>query len=177
MKKIVVLLISICSILVFDTSFVYAEDKGSTAVATEVPAYHTITVTAESSVKIIYNGEQVKDSFRVERLSQPVIQLQTDDGYKIKAVFLNGKDITSEIHDGYYTFEPVYEDKSLDITVEKIEQPSEPSDISVTPSKPSENSGGSVLTGEDCSMLIPLFIVLLTSGGIVLCISKKRRIK
>ena len=177
MKKIAVLLISIFSILVFGTSLVYADDKGNTAVTTEVPAYHTITINAESSVKIIYNGEQVKDSFRVERLSQPVISIQPDDGYKIKAVFLNSKDITSEIHNGDYTFDPVYEDKSLNITVEKIEQSSEPSDISVSPSKPSESSGGSVLTGDDCSMLITLFIALLASGGIVLFTSKKRKIK
>ncbi len=164
MKKIVILFISICSILIFGTSFVYAEDTGSTAVTTEVPAYHTITVTEESSVKVIYNGKQVENSFLAERLSQPVIQIQTDNGYKIKSVLLNGEDITSKIHDGYYTFDPVYEDQSLNIIVESFEQSS-------------DSSGGTVPTGEDCSMLIPLFIVLIISGGIVLCTLKKRKIK
>lgn len=164
MKKIVVLFISICSILMFGTAIVCAADTGSTAVTTEVPDYHTITVTAERSVKVIYNGKQVENSFLVERLSQPVIQFQIDDGYTIKSVLLNGEDITSGIHDGYYTFDPVYEDKSLNIIVESSEQPS-------------ESPSGAVLTGEDCRMLMLLFIVLFISGGIVLCTLKKRKIK
>ena len=90
---------------------VYAEDKSAT-ISTTVPGTHTITVEGEADV--FCNGK-LGTGFTVERLSQPKLLIRAVSGKEITQILLNDVDITGQVKGGYYTLEPIYEDKTLRI--------------------------------------------------------------
>lgn len=80
-------------------------------IRTSVPDSHTLTVNAEKA-QVMYQGKAGTE-FEIERLSEPTLLIRPDDGYKVSKVTLNGEDITDKIIGGYYTLEPVFEEKTL----------------------------------------------------------------
>ncbi|MGN1250384.1 MAG: hypothetical protein ACI4XW_09945 [Candidatus Spyradocola sp.] len=93
---------------------VYAD---SATISTTVPGTHTITV-IEDGADVFCDGSSA-DPFTVERLSQPKLLIRAQAGREIEKVTLNGVDITDQIKGGYYTLEPIYEDKELVVTTKE----------------------------------------------------------
>lgn len=118
MKKIASLLLCLCLVFSLPTvAFAQtAESSGDAVISASVPETHKITVYADGA-DVMFNGE-MQDSFTVERLSEPTVIIRAESGKSVKQVLLNGVDITSQIKGGYYTLEPVYEDKTLTVITE-----------------------------------------------------------
>lgn len=118
MKKIASLLLCLCLVFSLPTvAFAQtAESSGDAVISASVPETHKITVYADGA-DVMFNGAPGA-SFTVERLSQPTLIIRAQSGKSVKQVLLNGVDITSQIKGGYYTLEPVYEDKTLTVITE-----------------------------------------------------------
>lgn len=118
MKKIASLLLCLCLVFFLPTvAFAQtAESSGDAVISASVPETHKITV-YDDGADVMFNGE-MQDSFTVERLSEPTVIIRAESGKSVKQVLLNGVDITSQIKGGYYTLEPVYEDKTLTVITE-----------------------------------------------------------
>ncbi|MGN1315437.1 MAG: hypothetical protein ACI4VW_00030 [Acutalibacteraceae bacterium] len=121
MKRITSLLLCLClvfslSTVVFAGTVPESESIGKSVISTSVPYSHTVTVSAKGA-DVMFNGE-LRESFTVERLSQPTLIVRAESGKSVKQVLLNGVDITSQIKGGYFTLEPVYEDKTLTVITE-----------------------------------------------------------
>ena len=121
MKKIASLLLCLCLVfslptVAFAQTVSQSENGGNAVISASVPNTHKITVSANGA-DVLFNGE-TQDSFVVERLSQPTLIIRVESGKSVKKVLLNGVDITSQIKGGYYTLEPVYEDKMLTVITE-----------------------------------------------------------
>lgn len=121
MKKIASLLLCLCLVfslptVAFAQTVSQSGNGGNAVISASVPNTHKITVSANGA-NVLFNGE-IQDSFTVERLSQPMLIIRAESGKAVKQVLLNGVDITSQIKGGYYTLEPVYEDKTLTIITE-----------------------------------------------------------
>lgn len=115
MKKIITLFLSLlllCSMSM--TAF-----ANEATIETIVPDSHTITVTADGA-DVFCNGES-GNLFTVERLSEPTLLIRAASGKEITKIQLNGENITAKVEGGYYTLEPIYEDKTL--TVETKDAP------------------------------------------------------
>ncbi len=176
MKRILSLILIMCiasACVVLPAAAV--SENAETLVTAEVPDYHKITVSVEGSGTVIYNGVQVDEYFSAERLSRPKIEIRVENGYAIKKVYLNNKDITSNIVDGFYTFEPVYEDKTLNIITEYIGQPSEQPNVSEISAESS--SGGVVITGDSIIPLMMFLLMALISAVTILLVSKSGKRK
>lgn len=118
MKKIASLLLCLCLVFSLPTvAFAQtSESSGDAVISASVPETHKITVYADGA-DVMFNGE-MQDSFTVERLSEPTVIIRAESGKSVKQVLFNGEDITSQIKGGYYTLEPVYEDKTLTVITE-----------------------------------------------------------
>lgn len=121
MKKIASLLLCLCIVfslptVAFAQTVSQSENGGNAVISASVPNTHKITVSANGA-DVMFNGE-MQDSFTVERLSEPTVIIRAESGKSVKQVLLNGEDITSQIKGGYYTLEPVYEDKTLTVITE-----------------------------------------------------------
>ncbi|MGN0523935.1 MAG: carboxypeptidase-like regulatory domain-containing protein [Eubacterium sp.] len=118
MKKIASLLLCLCLVFSLPTvAFAQTvESSGDAVISASVPDTHKITVSADGA-DVLFNGA-TQYSFAVERLSQPTLIIRAESGKSVKQVLLNGVDITSQIKGGYYTLEPVYEDKTLTVITE-----------------------------------------------------------
>ena len=86
------------------------------SISTAVPDSHTLTVTADHA-QVFCQG-QTGGRFEIERLSEPTLLIRPENGYRVLKVTLNGEDITASVIGGYYTLEPVYEDKTLTVETE-----------------------------------------------------------
>ena len=109
MKKIITLFLSLlllCSMSM--TAF-----ANEATISTIVPDSHTITVTADDA-DVFCNG-QSGNLFTVERLSEPTLLIRAASGKEITKIQLNGENITAKVEGGYYTLEPIYEDKTLTV--------------------------------------------------------------
>lgn len=121
MKKIASLLLCLCLVfslptVAFAQTVSQSENGGNAVISASVPNTHKITVNADGA-DVMFNGE-MQDSFTVDRLSEPTLIIRAQSGKSVKQVLLNGEDITSQIKGGYYTLEPVYEDKTLTVITE-----------------------------------------------------------
>jgi len=86
------------------------------SISTAVPDSHTLTVTADHA-QVFCQG-QTGGRFEIGRLSEPTLLIRPENGYRVLKVTLNGEDITASVIGGYYTLEPVYEDKTLTVETE-----------------------------------------------------------
>lgn len=118
MKRTVALLLCLC--FAFGSFFAVSaetvtegESNGATVISTVVPDKHTVTVKADGA-EVFWQCETVT-AFSVDRLSKPKVLIRSKVGKEITKVLLNGEDITSKVFGGYYTFEPVFEDKTLSV--------------------------------------------------------------
>ena len=152
MKKMAVILLCfsmLCAASVTASAQVSQDsESGQAVIGTEVPASHIINVTLIGSGSYDLDGE-TGSSFEAQRLSQPMLSIKPDSGWEITSVTLNGSDITEEVSaDGQYIFEPVYEDKTVVITLTGQESsapdPSAPDSSSVPDSSETSSSSSSV---------------------------------
>lgn len=86
----------------------FAEEAIITAT---VPDSHNITVTADGA-EVFCNG-QSGERFTVDRLSTPKLLIRAVSGKEVTKILLNGDNITEQAKGGYYTLEPIYENKAL----------------------------------------------------------------
>lgn len=117
MRKITTLLLSLlllCSIPLA----AFALDR---VITTTVPDGHTITVTTDGA-DVFCNGQK-DNQFTVDRLSEPTLLIRAVSGKAITQIDLNGEDITDQVKGGYYTLEPIYENKSLTIVTKDAPTP------------------------------------------------------
>lgn len=109
MRKIAILILSF--LLLWSMGITaFADDITVTAT---VPDSHTITVVSDGAE--VFLGGEPGTQFTVERLSQPTMLIRPADGKEITQVLLNNEDITHQVKGGYYTPEPIYEDKTLTV--------------------------------------------------------------
>lgn len=97
-------------------------DTRKAVVSTVVPDDHTITFKVYGNVEFKLNGEK-GDTFKVPRLSEPVLELFPAENQKITSITVNGEDHMDKFTDLKYTFPPIYEDKELIVQVETEEIP------------------------------------------------------
>lgn len=121
MKKLAALLLCFCLFLAspvtaFAQSITQDGSEGSAVISATVPDSHTVTVEADHA-QVFYNSVR-GTNFTVERLSAPRFLIRPEYGYRVTKVMLNGEDITAQIRVGYYTMDPVYEDKTLTVETE-----------------------------------------------------------
>lgn len=107
MRKITTLLLTL--LLLFSLNITVNAQE--VTIRTSVPDRHTLTVNAQHAD--VFYQEKAGTEFEIERLSEPTLLIRPDDGYKVSKVTLNGEDITDKIIGGYYTLEPVFEEKML----------------------------------------------------------------
>ncbi|MBS5480190.1 MAG: carboxypeptidase regulatory-like domain-containing protein [Clostridiales bacterium] len=112
MRKITSLLLMLLLLFGMSTT-AYAADV---SISTAVPDSHTLTVTADHA-QVFCQG-QAGGRFEIGRLSEPTLLIRPENGYRVSKVTLNGEDITASVIGGYYTLEPVYEDKTLTVEAE-----------------------------------------------------------
>jgi len=119
MKKIAALLLCfllLCTCCVTASAAQMGDAPVSAVISVTVPDTHKITVSAEHA-KVFYEGVS-GEVFTVGRLSTPRLLIRAESGWVIKSVVMNGLDVTKELHGGYLTLEPVYEDKWITVTTE-----------------------------------------------------------
>lgn len=122
MRKTAALLLSLCLLCMIPATALAApvtqdDTGGSAEISVTVPDSHTLTVQAEHAQVFIESREA--DSFEVSRLSAPRLLIRPENGYRVTKVTLNGVDVTAQVKAGYYTLEPVYEEKTLIVETEK----------------------------------------------------------
>ena len=135
MKKVAAMLLCFCLVSIGSVAAfaqtVSPDGAGGAAISVTVPDSHTVTVSAQHAQ--VFFGGQWGESFSVERLSEPRLLIRPEDGYKVTKVTLNGEDVTSQVQGGYYTLEPVYEEKELVVETKEIPgNPDSTHDISGT---------------------------------------------
>lgn len=113
MKKITTLLLSMLLLGSMSMTALARE----TNITTTVPDSHRIEVKADGA-EVFCDG-QSGSRFTAERLSEPRLLIRAVSGRQITQVLLNGEDITGQIRGGYYTLEPVYEDKTLTVVTKE----------------------------------------------------------
>lgn len=160
MKKIIAILLTVCAAGFFSIS-AYAlsageEPNGTNAViSTSVPYFHTITADADGAR--VTCGGIAGNSFSVDRLSEPVVIIRAESGKRIKRVLLNGTDITAQINDGCYVFEPVYEDKRLTVITESAEEHD----------TQGESHEDNPITGVDVNIAVCLLFIIAAFAGVI----------
>lgn len=159
MKKIIAILLTVCAAGFFSIS-AYAlageEPNGTNAViSTSVPYFHSITADADGAS--VTCGGIAGNSFTVDRLSEPVVIICAESGRTIKRVLLNGTDITAQINDGCYVFEPVYEDKTLTVITESAEEHD----------TQGESHEDNPITGVDVNIAVCLLFIIAAFAGVL----------
>ena len=75
-------------------------DRQSSTVSATVPDKHTITIDKDAHVTITYEDSKDEgegDAFPIERFSTPTFTIETEDGWEIDKILLDGVDITSQL--------------------------------------------------------------------------------
>ena len=131
-----------------------------TTLALNVPSTHILHIELIGNGRIIVDGvpyEQTADK-QVKRHSTPVISVLPDNGWKLKSVFLDGQDVTSEFQGGAFVFSEMCDDLKLTVVFE------------VQSSTPA--------TGDKSRVEILSLIMILSVIGMALCamIHRKTRI-
>lgn len=119
MKKLTALLLCfllLCTCFVTASAAQMGDAPVSAVISATVPDTHQISVSTEHA-KVFYEGVS-GEVFTVGRLSTPRLLIRAESGWGIKSVKMNGLDVTKDLHGGYLTLEPVYEDKSITVTTE-----------------------------------------------------------
>lgn len=123
MRKTAAFLLCFCllfagSVTVFAQEITQTDDGGSAVISVTVPDSHMLTVSVDHAE--VFIGSVSGTSFNVERLSEPTLLIQPENGYRVTKVTLNGEDVTEQVQGGYYTLEPVYGDKQLVVEAEQV---------------------------------------------------------
>ena len=151
MKRIAVLGLCLC-LFPYCAMTAFAEDtappNNNAVIEVSVPSEHTLTVIAPDGVTVFLNGKS-GNTFNVERLSEPTIEVKTPDGQEIVKVVLNGEDITDKLVGGQYKLPPVYENLTLEVETKAASEPTTSTTEPTTSS--STDSTSSTTTSESSS--------------------------
>ena len=94
-------------------------DRQSSTVSATVPDKHTITIDKDAHVTITYEDSKDEgegDAFPIERFSTPTFTIETEDGWEIDKILLDGVDITSQLSNKKLTLPSVYQNETLKIS-------------------------------------------------------------
>lgn len=133
---------------------VWAQETTLTA---NVPFFHTL------HIELIGKGQIVVDDvpygttadIQIERQSTPVVSVESDSGWIIKSVSLNGQNITQKIQNNSFVVPTMCDDTALIVVFE--EQSSNPQ------------------TGDTNPIEILSLLMLLSISGMLLCVMLHRR--
>ncbi len=92
-------------------------------IGTTVPETHTVSIEAEhASAQYVEGDKGISDAYPVPRFSKPKFKITAEDGYVIKRVLLNGKDVTKRLKNGTLKLSKVYENQVITVETEVISQ-------------------------------------------------------
>lgn len=90
-------------------------------IGTTVPETHTVSIEAEhASAQYMEGDKGISDAYPVPRFSKPEFKITAKDGYEIKRVLLNGKDVTKRLKSGTLKLSKVYENQVIRIETEAV---------------------------------------------------------
>jgi hypothetical protein len=124
MKKIAALLLCVflliaCRVTVCATGELTEEEPEETVnVTTTVPDGLALKVMA-TNVQICIDGIAA-ESFTITRQDTPTLELIPAEDFYIKAVYINGEDVTGRVKDGRLTLDPVFEDLELVVLTQPV---------------------------------------------------------
>ena len=133
---------------------VWAQETTLTA---NVPSVHTLHIELTGNGRIVVDGvpyEKTAD-IQIKRHSVPEISVIPDNEWKLKSVFLDGQDITSEFQGGVFDFSEMRDDLKLTVVFEAQ---------SSTPQ-----------TGDQSNIEILYLLMFLSVIGIILCVMVHRK--
>ncbi len=87
------------------------------------PISYTLTIKSTGGGYAKYLGTTIRDeskSFSIEQLSSPTIYFTPDDGYRIKSLLVDGKNVTSSISSNSYSINLVTGSKNIEVEFEAI---------------------------------------------------------
>ncbi len=92
-------------------------------IGTTVPETHTVSIEAEhASAQYMEGDKGISDAYPVPRFSKPEFKITAKDGYEIKRVLLNGKDVTKRLKSGTLKLSKVYENQVITIETKAASQ-------------------------------------------------------
>lgn len=119
MKKYLIVLIAI-SICLFVPMHTHASQS---EIETTVPTTHTVVIDAKhASAQYVQGDMGLSSAYAVPRFSNPKFKITVEEGYQIKRVLLNGKDVTKKIKKNTLKLSEVCEDQVIKIETEAIAQ-------------------------------------------------------
>ena len=83
---------------------------------------YSLTITAAGNGAVTYDGQSVRggsSTFTVVEGSYATVQISADDGYRLKRVMLDGKDVTADVTNGQYTTTKIMADMTLAVEFEE----------------------------------------------------------
>ena len=86
------------------------------------PTTYSLTITAAGNGAVTYDGQSVRggsSTFTVVEGSYATVQIGADDGYRLKRVMLDGKDVTADVTTGQYTTTKIMADMTLAVEFEE----------------------------------------------------------
>lgn len=98
----------------------YATSSSGTITETTYSATYTITIESNENGSIFPQGEQII----VEYLQEQTYTIVPNLRYAIDKVFYNGQDVTSQLINGTYTAEKIYQDGTLTVTYRQLTEKS-----------------------------------------------------
>ena len=85
---------------------------------------YTLSIKASGNGQISYKGNTIRNtskSYTVDRLASVTLTITPDDGYKIKNLKVNSRDVTSNVSNNSYTISLITSDQSVEVEFEAIE--------------------------------------------------------
>lgn len=92
-------------------------------IGTTVPETHTVSIEGKhASAQYVEGDKGISDAYPVPRFSKPKFKITAEDGYEIKRVLLNGKDVTKKLKNGTLKLSKVYENQVITVETEAVSQ-------------------------------------------------------
>ena len=118
------------------TAFAAAPEQKGATISTTVPATHTITFISDGG-RIEESSNDLDCTEEFGRRSVHTFHIIPDKGKEIDKVLFGGKDVTSQIRDGYFTTPPLIADMTFEVIYKDSATPVEPvSEPTSEPTKP-----------------------------------------
>lgn len=123
-KKAITAILMGMSLVVVQQGVVFAAqgtsgDVQQSTVHTSVPDKHNITIDKDAHATVTYEDSQDEgegDIFPVDRFSTPTFAIETEEGWMIDQVLLDGVDMTSQVSNKKITLPSVYQNQTLKVT-------------------------------------------------------------
>ena len=133
---------------------VWAQETTLTA---NVPSVHTLHIELTGNGRIVVDGVPYEKtvSLQIKRHSVPEISVIPDNEWKLKSVFLDGQDITSEFQGGVFDLSEMRDDLKLTVVFEA--------------------QSGTPQTGDQTNIEMLSLVMLLSVIGLILCVIVHRK--